>query len=95
MTIVGGFGEERAADAELAEVLSLVRGKVVEEAAVVLGRAVAESELEALSYRTQVVAGTNYLVRMKAGEQILSVKVWRKLGKNRECEVIQVVKEQL
>lgn len=37
------------------------------------------SELKALTYRTQVVAGTNYLVEADAGGEIFHVKVFQPL----------------
>ena len=38
------------------------------------------SEFEAVKYKTQVVAGTNYLIKVKVGpEQYVHIKVWEKL----------------
>ena len=38
------------------------------------------TEFEAVKYKTQVVAGTNYLIKVKVGpEQYVHIKVWEKL----------------
>ena len=38
------------------------------------------SEFEAVKYKTQVVAGTNYIIKVKVGpEQYVHIKVWEKL----------------
>ena len=38
------------------------------------------SEFEAVKYKTQVVAGTNYLIKVKVGpEKYVHIKVWEKL----------------
>lgn len=74
MTLCGGFGNEREATNDEQEILNSVKGEV-------------ESHLDgrkftvflALKYTTQVVAGVNYLMKIKADDQILHVKIAKPL----------------
>ena len=78
--VVGGVGGMRDADDE-------VQGKVEEVRAALIAALVtegascpADQELKALRYTTQVVAGTNYFVKIQAGTDILHARIFCGLG---------------
>ena len=67
----GGFGNSRPADDQV-KALALEMKPKVEQA---LGETY--SEFEAVSYTTQVVAGTNYKIKVKVGnEKYVHIKVF-------------------
>ena len=67
----GGFGDSRPADDKV-KALALEMKPKVEQA---LGETY--SEFEAVSYTTQVVAGTNYKIKVKVGnEKYVHIKVF-------------------
>ncbi len=53
--------------------LNGLKGSVEEKAGKSLG------ELKAITFTTQVVAGTNYLIEVAAGEEIYHVKIYQPL----------------
>ena len=72
--IAGGFKSPEAADAEIQEVLSSVKAAV--EAAI--GTSV--GDFKALSYKTQVVAGTNYVIEAQiSATEAYHVKIFKPL----------------
>ena len=74
MNRLGGFGEAKDADNEAKEIAKEVQKQTEDK----LGTKF--TEFEAVKYTTQVVAGTNYLIKVKVGpEQYVHIKVWKKL----------------
>ena len=70
----GGFGGAKDADAEVQTIANSVKQQTEQK----LGKTF--TEFKALKYKTQVVAGTNYLIKVKVGpEQYVHIKVWEKL----------------
>ena len=82
----GGFGGPRPADDEVKELVKSVKSKVEEKANAQY------AEFEAVSFTTQVVAGTNFIVKVKVGsDQYIHVKIFRPLPCNgTELEVSDV-----
>ena len=77
MMICGGFADAREADDEVKAMAKELKAQTEAK----LGATY--SEFEAVSYKTQVVAGTNYLIKVKVGpEQYVHIKVWKKLPCN-------------
>ena len=70
----GGFTGARDADDEVKAMAKELKAQTEEK----LGATY--SEFEAVSFKTQVVAGTNYLIKVKVGpEEYVHIKVWKKL----------------
>jgi cystatin-A/B len=70
----GGFGEAMDADDNVKEIAKNMK-KATEDK---LGAKF--DEFEAVKYKTQVVSGTNYLIKVKvAPEKYVHIKVWKKL----------------
>ena len=84
--ICGGFGGPRPADDEVKELVKSVKAKIEEKANAQY------TEFEAVSYTTQVVAGTNFKVKVKVGnDEYIHVKIFRPLPVNgTELEVTDV-----
>lgn len=71
--VCGGFGGDQQATAEAQEVLNAVKAEIETHLARSVG------SLTVIIYKTQVVAGVNYLVKAKADEQIIHVKIAKPL----------------
>jgi cystatin-A/B len=71
--LAGGFGTVVPATAEQQELLDEVRGAVELQ----LGEKF--NKFEAVSYTTQVVAGTNYIIVTNTGKEVLHVKLHKPL----------------
>ena len=72
--ICGGFGGAKDADDEVKAIAKEVQKQTEDK----LGAKF--TEFEAVKYKTQVVSGTNYMIKVKVGpEQYVHIKVWRKL----------------
>jgi cystatin-A/B len=70
----GGFGSAKQADETCTEVANSVKGKVENHLGLTF------NTWEPVSYKTQVVAGTNYLVKVKVDdEKYVHVKVHKPL----------------
>ena len=72
--MMGGFGEAKNADDQVKNLVnkhkSDVEGKLNQKF----------DTFEAVSYKTQVVAGTNYLVKVNVGnDKYVHVKIYKKL----------------
>ena len=82
----GGFGGARPADDEVKELVKSVKPKVEAKANNTY------NVFEAVNFTTQVVAGTNFLVKVKVdNDKYLHVKVFRPLPCNgTELEVLDV-----
>mmetsp|Transcript_4818 Transcript_4818/g.6819 ORF Transcript_4818/g.6819 Transcript_4818/m.6819 type:complete len:97 (+) Transcript_4818:36-326(+) len=71
---VGGFGEEREVNQEVLDVVTNVKAEIEK----VIGESFISFEPK--TYKSQVVAGTNYLVKVHVGkEKMLLVKVHKPL----------------
>ncbi|CAG7731786.1 unnamed protein product [Allacma fusca] len=75
---VGGFGVEKEADDKVREVVGKVeveiRSKLVEQIGAV------SQSIEPLAYRTQIVAGTNYFVKLLIDQfEIFHARLYRNL----------------
>ncbi len=83
----GGFGEPEPADDEIKELVKSIKPKVEAKANATYNL------FEAVSYTSQVVAGTNFFVKVKVGDdQYIHVKFFRPLPhKGTECEVSKVL----
>ena len=70
----GGFGNALDANDEVKNMAKEMKQQTEQK----LGATF--TEFEAVKYKTQVVAGTNYLIKVKVGpEQFVHIKVWQKL----------------
>ena len=70
----GGFTGDRDADDEVKALAQEMK------AATEAKLGATYSEFEAVKFKTQVVAGTNYLIKVKVGpEQFVHIKVYKKL----------------
>lgn len=72
--MVGGLGEAQPANEEIQELVNQVKPQLATHAP---GHE--SKDLKALSYRSQVVAGTNYFIKVHAGDQHLHLKVHKPL----------------
>ncbi|XP_073433119.1 leukocyte cysteine proteinase inhibitor 1-like [Dendrobates tinctorius] len=68
--MVGGFGSEKSADAEVQATCNKVKAQFLKQS----GKN--SSKFEALVYRSQVVAGKNYLVKVDTGDQCCHLKIF-------------------
>ena len=73
MMMCGGFGSDRQPDDEVRGICNEIKPHVESH----LG--VSYTEFEPVSYQTQVVAGTNFLIKVKTNDGLLNVKVHRSL----------------
>jgi hypothetical protein len=88
----GGFNQEKDADSHVQEIIDQVKDEIVSQAGV--GQV---PHLKAVKYRTQVVAGTNYIVKCEAGNQHLHVKIHKALphqGNELKVSAVQTQKGQ-
>ncbi|KAM9332630.1 cystatin-A-like [Pholidichthys leucotaenia] len=73
MPVLGGFGEVKPADEEIDKICE----KVKDEALKSIGNA---QEFKPVEYRSQVVAGTNYIIKVHTGgETYVHLKVFEDL----------------
>ena len=71
MSIPGGFGNAKEATEDVKTLAKNMKEKVQEQ----LGASY--EEFEAVLYTTQVVAGTNYLIKVKVGdEKYVHIKIY-------------------
>ncbi|XP_069133945.1 cystatin-A1-like [Argopecten irradians] len=74
MAMVGGAGQVQPADAEIQLLVHNLKASVEEKSNA------RYEEFEAVSYRSQVVAGTNYFIKVKVGnDQYIHMKVFKPL----------------
>jgi len=80
---VGGFDKESPANSEISQILSSAHSGLLAS-----GGLSSAAKLTAVSFRTQVVAGLNYLIKVKIEEngetQYANVKIYRPLPPNQE-----------
>jgi hypothetical protein len=49
------------------------------------------SKLEAITYQTQIVAGTNHIITADTGDKVISMKIWEKLPcDGKDLEIIEI-----
>jgi cystatin-A/B len=75
--IAGGIGQTKSATPE---VQSMVDGLKMEVSSKLGGKNL--HPFKAVSFKTQVVAGTNYFVKIHAGDEHIHVRMFRPLGEN-------------
>ncbi|XP_077155469.1 leukocyte cysteine proteinase inhibitor 1-like [Ranitomeya variabilis] len=68
--LTGGFGPEKPADADVQAASDKVKAQFVKESGINAG------EFTALVYRSQVVAGINYIVKVWFGDQCCHLKIF-------------------
>lgn len=73
MMLAGGFKAPEAADADIQAVLHSVKAE--------LGRAIGKDlgDLKALTYKSQVVAGTNYIIEAQIDAEVYHVTIFKPL----------------
>ena len=78
--VVGGVGESKKATPEVQAIVENLK----HDASAKLGTTAPFSSFEAVSYKTQVVAGTNYFVKVRVGpsNEHIHVRVFKPLGEN-------------
>jgi cystatin-A/B len=71
--LAGGFKAPEAADADIQAVLDSVKAEV--------GRAIGKDlgDLKALTYKSQVVAGTNYIIEAQIDNEAYHVTIFKPL----------------
>ena len=70
----GGFGQPMDANGDVQNIANEMKQQTEQK----LGATF--TQFEAVKFKTQVVAGTNYLIKVKVGpEQYVHIKVWKKL----------------
>ena len=70
----GGFGQPMDASGDVQNIANEMKQQTEQK----LGATF--TQFEAVKFKTQVVAGTNYLIKVKVGpEQYVHIKVWKKL----------------
>lgn len=70
----GGLGQAKPADEEIQKLVDSVSDEIKSQSG---GKDFAH--LKAISYRSQVVAGTNFYVKVHTGDDHLHVKIFRPL----------------
>ena len=74
MEVLGGFGDARPADEEIKSLVTKVKTEVEGK----LGKKL--RVFEAVSYSSQVVCGTNYVIKVKVGEnEYVHIKIFEAL----------------
>jgi cystatin-A/B len=76
--VVGGVGDSKKATPEVQAIVDSLK----HDASTKLGETAPFSAFEAVSYKTQVVAGTNYFVKVRVGpsNEHIHVRVFKPLG---------------
>jgi cystatin-A/B len=75
--IAGGIGQSKPATPEVQSMVDSLKSQVSSH----LGGKNLHS-FKAVSYKTQVVAGTNYFVKVDAGDEHLHLRILKPLGEN-------------
>ena len=70
----GGIGNAQSADDEIQEIVNTVK---IQLGAHAPGNE--SKDLKVIKYRTQCVAGTNYFVKVDAGDQHLHLRIYKPL----------------
>nr|8GT7_B Chain B, Cystatin-A [Homo sapiens]8GT7_D Chain D, Cystatin-A [Homo sapiens] len=78
--IPGGLSEAKPATPEIQEIVDKVKPQLEEKTNETYGK------LEAVQYKTQVVAGTNYYIKVRAGDnKYMHLRVFKSLpGQNED-----------
>ncbi|XP_056416205.1 cystatin-A1-like [Hyla sarda] len=73
-SLVGGIGAEKVADPEIQAACDSIKSEFLKQSGV------NAAEFKAMKYKSQVVAGTNYFVRVwLGGDQFCHVKIYKPL----------------
>jgi len=79
MVVVGGFGEEREVTAEVRALVLALKTDIES----VVGEALAD--FEPIVFASQVVAGTNYAIKVRVGQgRIVEARVFKPLPHTKE-----------
>ncbi|XP_065667799.1 cystatin-A isoform X1 [Hydra vulgaris] len=88
MTLCGGTSESRPADDEVKAIIEKIKDQVLGKVNQSL------DQYEAVSYKTQVVAGTNFFIKVKTGDnRFIHLRVFRPLPPNFENFQLHSVQE--
>ncbi|CAF0807702.1 unnamed protein product [Brachionus calyciflorus] len=71
--MVGGISQEKPADDHVQQIVDQVSSQIK------LKCGKDFSHLKAVSYKTQVVAGTNYFIKVDAGNEVIHLRVFQPL----------------
>lgn len=87
MPLPGGLGVEKKATDEVQSIVDGVRDSLTRHLAV--GKREKLAPFRAVSYKSQVVAGTNFFVKVAidGGSEHVHLRVFRSLGEHPECKL--------
>mmetsp|Transcript_678 Transcript_678/g.2283 ORF Transcript_678/g.2283 Transcript_678/m.2283 type:complete len:88 (+) Transcript_678:176-439(+) len=74
MGLMGGFGDDKPIDDDVKALVEALKAEILAAAG-----AAETDALEALSYTSQVVAGTNFRVKLKVGGKEVTAQIFRPL----------------
>ena len=84
--MLGGAGPAQAATAEVQALVDTHKGDAEAQA----GKSF--DIFKAVTYSSQVVAGTNYFVKVETGDEQVHLKIWKKLDGTSELSAVQTGK---
>lgn len=86
----GGVGQVRPVDAEVSALVDRVRSEIESKASRTF------AEWKPVSYATQVVAGTNYFVKIYVGNgEYIHVRIWRNIQQKLNVSSVETGKTEV